>query len=442
MKSYFIPSILGAAGLIFASASHSQAQATSANSILENVKIVTGTGKVIESGYIIWRNDKLDTIGEGSTTVEAGFTHYDGKGLIAYPGLIDAYCAAGVSAPPAAPAGGGIGGGAPRTGQQGRNGGARPATPAPTPFVWRKATDGLNMNSGGLSGLRANGFTAVNLISRGPLTPGEDVIIALSMGDKPDILKERSAVNINTQTRQGGYPSTLMGAYAFLRQSFYDGIDSRNHPPAKPDPKLEALATAAEGKIPALVSTGSLNDTKRAMRLGAEFKMKAVVVGGVGSEPLAKQFGTNGTGLILTGDWDPAAALYKDGAEFALASGRIELDADDAKGMITKARELVSKSNIPADKVLAALTSVPAKLLGVFDKMGSLETGKLANIVVTSGELLKDGTIKYVFVKGKSVSTTPVKTAADQRPQRIAADGINPVTITFDDADGDGGSDK
>src|SRR5947207_1110243 len=72
---------------------------------------------------------------------------------------------------------------------------------------------------------------------RGVLTPGADMFMSLAP-DKPTALTDSAAVNLNTQQRGGAYPSTLMGAFAFLRQSLWDGVDYGNHPPDKADPRL------------------------------------------------------------------------------------------------------------------------------------------------------------------------------------------------------------
>ena len=415
--------------------------------VIEGARIVPGDGKTIEKGTLVITDDKIVSVqadGEANAAaLPANAERIDGKGLTVYPGLIDAYCLAGVAGPPAQtsprPQGGS---GQRRQGQQqGRNATA-PAAPASYPIVWRKATDGFNPKSNVLSALRNNGYTTCFLGSRGVLTPGEDVAVNLLPGEtKAMVLQDRAAINLNVIAPGGNaYPTTLMGAIAFLRQAFYDGIDSRNHPPAKPDARLDGLATAAEGKIPVFMSTNSENDIKRALRIGSEFNLRMLLLGAAGVTKITGKVSAAKAGVVLTDDWSAAPELAKAGIPFALASGKIDMTTGDADGMRERAMDLISKG-LSADVVLAAMTRTPALLLGLTDRVGTVTPGKLANLVISQGDLFsKEGKVKFVVVKGQKVE--PVKIEADAGPKttRVAFDGVPFTTTDVDDADGDGGN--
>jgi imidazolonepropionase-like amidohydrolase len=415
--------------------------------VIEGARIVPGDGKTIEKGTVVITDDKIVSVlsdnEPSSVALPANAEHIDGKGLTVYPGLIDAYCLAGVAGPPAqtSPRPAGQGGGQRRQGQQGRAT-TQAAAPVSYPIVWRKATDGFNPKSNVLSALRNNGYTTCFLGSRGVLTPGEDVAVSLLPGEtKVMVLQDRAAINLNLIAPGGNaYPTTLMGAVAFLRQAFYDGIDSRNHPPAKPDARLDGLATAAEGKIPVFMTTSSENDIKRALRLGSEFNLRMLLLGASGVSKITSKVAAAKAGVVLTDDWSAAPELAKAGIPFALASGKIDMTTGDADGMRERAMDLISKG-LSADVVLAAMTRTPALLLGLTDRVGTVTPGKLANLVISQGDLFsKEGKVKFVVVKGQKVEPVKIEADAGPKPVRVAFDGVPFTTTDVDDADGDGGN--
>jgi imidazolonepropionase-like amidohydrolase len=410
--------------------------------VIEGARIVPGNGPVIEKGTIVVEGDKITKVG-AQVQKPADAQVIDGKGLTVYPGLIDAACLAGVSAPPSPPRPAQPQPAA-QQGQQGQRRGGRQGgagagfTPPPAaPLVWRKATEGFNAKSSALPALRNNGYTTALLCPRGVLTPGEAVLINLLPGDTPSVIEDRAAVNVNTLSRGGGtYPTTLMGAFAFLRQSFYDGIDYENRPHDKTDVRLNALGTAAQGKIPVFCTANSENDIKRAIRLRDEFKFKLCVLGGREADKAAGALAERKIPVVLTDDWNQALALKKAGVPFVLASNQIEMTAGEADGLRSKALTLIEKGLSP-DAVLAALTQTPADLLGVADRLGSVAPGKLANLVITEGDLFsKEGKVKFVVVKGQKLEPVQVKADKGPRPQRVAADGVPFRNVAEDDADG------
>jgi hypothetical protein len=318
-------------------------------------------------------------------------------------------------------------------------GGPRGSTAKPSayPLVWRKASENMDHKAAAVTAMRNNGFTTALFGVRGVLTPGEDALVALAPGEKATVLSERAAVNVNMLSRgsAAAYPSTLMGAVAYLRQSFYDAVNYRNTTPVRTDARLEALAGATDRKYPVLVAANNENDIHRALRLGTEFGLTTLVVASRETAKTAEQVKKAGAAVLLSGDWSEAPALQKAGVKFALVSGRLDMDASDANALRERAGRLVA-SGLAAEAVLAALTRVPAELLGVGDRLGTVAPGKLAHLVVTEGDLLsKEGKVKFVVVQGKKVD--PVEVAADPRRKQTvtAADGTPFRTVTEDDAD-------
>ncbi len=408
---------------------------------IKGARIVTGEGPVIEKGTVIIQGDRIIAVG-GDVEAGSGAQVIDGTGLTVYPGLIDAFCLAGVAAPPTPTA-------QPQAAQQPRGQQRRgqqqsgPPPAPPTPLVWRRATEGFNPKSAALLAMRNNGYTAALLGTRGVLTPGENALVNLIPGGVAAMLfREKVALNVNTLSRGGGaYPGTLMGAYAFLRQAFYDGIDQRNQKPGNPEPRLEALGAAAAGQIPVFYAAQSENDIKRALRFGKEFSVRLVILGGRESEKVIPLLLGRKITVVLTDDWSPAIALSKAGIPFALASNIIEMTVSEANDQRDKMQALVEKGLTP-DAILAALTRTPADLLGIAPELGSIKAGKLANLAIVEGDLFKkESKVRFVIVNGVRVDSAPVTAEGPKRP-RVSEDGTNYTNVAEDDADdhGDGGA--
>ncbi|MEP6755606.1 MAG: amidohydrolase family protein [Chthonomonadales bacterium] len=404
--------------------------------IIEHARIITGDGPAIEDGYIVWQDSVIKAVGSGEAPSEFTGTKLEGKGATVYPGFIDAYCFAGITVPaspttvgPPAPASRGGGGGQNRPAQ----------TPAP-PMVWRKATDVFKVPENVFAAMRNSGFTTANLVVRGTLTPGEMVTVNVSDKKTPDVLKDRAGINLNTLTRGfNSYPSTLMAAFTFLRQTFYDGMDSVNHPPAKPDPKLECFAMAASGGLPVVISAGAENDILRAIRLSKEFNFKPTVVNSVLPDGISDRIKAAGASVIVTGDGDGIPSLDKAKVPFAIASGSIDMSVSDADELLTRLRALNTKKSASKESLVAAVTSVPASILGMTDSLGSIKVGKVANLTIFDGDLFEaKSLVKYVVVNGAKIDRTKVAADMTPKPIRTAADGVPYKTVNYDDADGDG----
>jgi adenine deaminase len=95
---------------------------------------------------------------------------------------------------------------------------------------------------------------------------------------------------------------------------------------------------------------------------------------------------------------------------------------------------LVEKGLAP-EAVLSALTLVPAQLLGVSDRIGTIAPGKIANLVVTDGDLFKKETkIRFTIIQGRRIEPTPLKAETAPRPKPLPEDGVAYADIDHDDA--------
>jgi len=389
---------------------------------LTGVRIVIAPGEVIESGTIVLRDGLIEAVGE-EVEPPPDARVWEHEGLTVYPGLIDAY----TDRPwpeedPAAKA-------APE---------ARAASPNPlvhperemAAFAADDATDAR---------LREAGFTAAVVAPRGGLLRGRSVLLGLGEAPVRDrILLPRVAQNVTVGAtdERGGYPSSLMGSVALTRGSFLQAAwyrqalaTYRAHPAQRRpgyDASLEALAPAAAGDEPVVFESEDLLGLLRSARLadelgldpwligtGEEYRRPALVAelaGRLGAPvilpvafPEAPEVGEDPVDLDLETlrHWQAApgnpAALRQAGVTIAVTSYRL----DQPKELHARMARAI-EAGLSPDDALASVTTVPAHLLGVEDRLGTIEPGKIANLVVLEGDLFREETkIQEVWIDGR-----------------------------------------
>ena len=415
---------------------------------LTNARIQTVTRGVIEKGTIVIRKGLIEAVGP-SVPVPADARVLDLAGKTVTPGLLDLTSSLGLTAP-ATPAGGGGGGG----------GGAAPAagTPRAGMSPERMVADELRLTATEMKPLRDAGITAI-LVSPGRgLFRGLSALVPLrDDAGAGTVIRKQVAEHIGYQGVQGEYPGTLLGVIAYQRQALYDaqrqGIlqdryrsNPRGMERPENDPGLDALVPVVRGQLPAFIEAGNENEIRRAVRLAKEFNLNATIVGATeGWQALDALAGRSAVVSVnfpqptaVTG-WSyrlsqrrmpgdsaatarqaqriiegNAAALHKAGVKFALASG-------GSREFLGNVRKAVA-AGLPASVALEALTIRPAELAGAGEMLGSIEAGKIANLVVSSTDLLSDSArVSAVFVDGIRYAVTPPP------PQRAAGGGGGPA---------------
>jgi imidazolonepropionase-like amidohydrolase len=384
---------------------------------ITKVKVMTISGAVIDNATVVLRDGVVVDVGP-SVTIPKDARVIDGTGLTLTPGLIDAYSGAGM--PAARPTGGGGGGAA---------AGAAAATPAANPIAPASSIYERVRTAEALRA-RDSGITTIVPIPREGLVFGEAAVMDL-VGDKPEAMVVKNiGLAASFSTLRQRYPGSLMGVMAFFRQALMDGayhhaevLAYEKAPSGKKrpafDPGLDVWANVAGGTTPLLLQTPRIGDLRRAFGLADEFKLKLILAGNTQAFEEVALLKERKPALLVSVNFDPPRAggffggsdddkdradienaeknpgvLNKEGIRFALVSGF----ANDFLAGIRKAIE----KGLPKDAALRAVTLTPAEILGVADRMGSLEKGKIANVVVWSGEpLTKEAKIKMVFVDGE-----------------------------------------
>lgn len=424
---------------------------------LTNVRIVTAPGKVIERGTVVTRDGRIVAVG-ANVAIPAGVVTLDLSGHSVYAGLIDAATSIGLPSPtrplPAvadASAAGGRGG--PPAGRGGGAGGrgvplgrsAAPLPPVTLPELdaGAEAADMFAPTDEELKAFRDGGVTTVGLVFQGGLFPGRVGAALTGKRDESNLaLRAGAGQEVSFGTKRGGYPGTGIGSYAFIRQAFLDAqYEARldrafkdGVPGGRPagDPFSRNLMSAATNTMSAWFVASRERELTRVAEITTELGLKNPVV--VGSQEgwrsiaalkrsgasavvslrwpspdstTGRNFLAVGTGLtgiaphataadtaLVHGN---AAALVKAGIPVALAS----FGGESGTTFRDRIRAAIAAGLSP-DEALRATTVTPASLLGITAAVGTIEVGKLANLVVVSGNDLFAATpIKHVFIEGR-----------------------------------------
>ena len=371
-------------------------------------RVITVSGPVIEKGTVVLRDGLVDAVG-ASVVVPVGARVIDVTGLTVTPGLVDGFGAIGL--PARTPSGGG---------------------PVPAPAANPLAPQALALDRVRLADAlkaRDSGITTALVIPREGVLPGQSVLLNLG-GDKLEamVLRQPAALHLHLTALPRTYPGSLMGTVAYARQALYDAARyreqwkayeaaARGHKRPTYDAALQAWQDVLAGKELLIVTASRENDVLRALALADEFKVRVAVAEAPQAARVAEIIKARKLPLLVSVNFDPPRApafgtpdddkerqeiadaernpaeLHKAGVSFALVSAF----APDFLAGVRKAIE----RGLPADVALRALTLAPAEVLGVADRLGSLEAGKIADVVVWSGEpLAKDTKPKMVFVDG------------------------------------------
>ena len=395
---------------------------------IRGAKIVPVSGPPIENATVVISRGIITAIGKDVAIPPEAWV-IDGKGLIVYPGLIDSFTDVGI---PAAtpPAGEPVG---PRRPQEL----ARGPQDRPNSTPWRSAADEISLSDKRIESWRAAGFTTVVSVPKGGFFPGQAAVLDLGGERAGDlVVKSPVAIPLSLQTSGGfgsGFPDSLMGVLAYVHQVWLDTDWSikaqaayEKNPRGVERPRYDrteaALADALEDHALVLIPANNSVQLRRALELVERWHVNGVLYGGQMAYEVAPEIAAKKLSVLVNLKWPEAekdadpddkpslrtlqfrdrapsspGALAKNGVKFAFYSGGITAPKD-----MLKATKKSVDAGLSPDAALRALTLSPAEIFGVADRLGSVENGKIANLVVADGDLFEEKTkIKMVFVDGR-----------------------------------------
>lgn len=396
---------------------------------ITGARVVPVSSPPVENATVVFSNGVISAVGTG-IAVPPGAVTIAGNGLTVYPGLIDMGSSAGLEVPAIPRADN------PQTTEDlervKRETLLRPhlraadhINPA-SPALLKAAQAGITaeLATPGSDGIR--GQSALVLTSLGPDAPQIGAIADERRG--PLVVKAPVALHVGTADSPAGgevYPNSLMGLIAFNRQAFLDAQWYQQAKPRPYAPALDAMGPALAGQVPVAFRASAAREVLRALDMARAFKLDPIITAGRQVEDVTAALTAANARVIYSlnfparPSWMPPdadeslsalrdranapkgpAALDKAGILFAFESSGLS----DAKDFLKNARKTVA-SGLSKDAAIKALTINAATIAGAADRLGSLDKGKIANVVVTDGDLFEEKTaIRHVFVNGRPVT--------------------------------------
>jgi imidazolonepropionase-like amidohydrolase len=417
---------------------------------LRGGKLLTVSHGTIENGVVLFAGGKITAVGAaGSVQIPTDARIIDASGMTVYPGLIDSETALGLTEISAVDMTNDL------------------VEPSDEIMPHMHVYDAFHAESELIPVTRLNGITnaIVAPASRDTL-PGQDSFIQLAGKSQDDFLLVRDIampLNFTGEQRRNErgegrkFPSTRMGLAAQMRQAFLDaqdyaqkwsdyekkkaeyetpktdaasdssakpadkGKDTKKSPPNPPkhDLKLEALLPYLQGKKPIVLAAEESSDLQAAVNLAHEFNLKFILNHISHSQSVLDYVASLKVPVIVGPIYETPkpeerfdavyslpAQLYKRGVKIVIAS----YESHNARNL-PYAAGFATAFGLPPDEALKAITLNAAEVWGLGDKLGSLDPGKTANVVVSNGDPLDVKTdVKMVFINGNQVPMTSRQT--------------------------------
>lgn len=391
--------------------------------VIKNARIVTVSGAVIESGTVVIKDGKIVAVG-ATASAPSGAEVIEGRGLSVYPGMIDAATNLGLIE---------IGLGAPGTVDTAEVGDNN---------ANEKAIIAVNPYSAYVNVSRNRGITTVLTKPQSGLVSGQSAVINLVGSTAGEMaVSANNALIINFPRVAGGGFGGFGGqaldfnelvrrrdtAVDGLKKTFKDALEygrlqdayakDKSLTKPKTDLRMAAMIPFVRGEKPIIFTAERERDIKAVIKFADEMKVKAIIMGGQEASKAAAELKQKNIPVIFTNIHNlpvreddaydaffaEAGKLQKAGVLFCIATNAetsVVRDLPEQAGM-------AAAFDLPKEEALKAVTLYPAQILGVADKLGSIEVGKMANVVVTDGDILEPRTkVKYLFINGRLLPLT------------------------------------
>jgi len=394
---------------------------------LKGGKLLTITHGVIQNGVVVMQNGRITAVGGAGTAIPANAKVIDVTGMTVYPGLIDSETHLGLT----------------EISADRMTNDELEASDEIMPHM--HVSEAFHAETALIPVARINGITnAIVAPASGDTLPGQDSFIQLAGASATEMLTVRDIampLNFTGQQRRNQsfesakFPFTRMGMATQLRQAFIDAQeydqklaayekkksagsgddkdkDKGPGAPPKRDLKLEALLPYLHGKKPVVLAAEQPNDLLTALDLADEFHLKIILNHVTHSASLLDKIAATGLPVIVGPIYEQPkederydavfsmpAQLAKRGVKIAFAS----YDAHNVRNLPYAAGYAVGFGLSP-EEAMKALTINPAQMWGVDKDLGSLDVGKMGNVVVANGDPLDVKTdVKHVFIQGQEI---------------------------------------
>src|SRR5256714_2848166 len=373
-------------------------------------KVYPVSGPPITNGTVLIKDGIIVEVGD-HVNVPAGAQRIDARGKIVTPGFINSLTEVGVI----------------EIGQvRDTNDAAAKGTNnvAASFRVW----DGLNPSSALFAPTRNEGVTTVIVTPRGGLISGQAAAIDLAAGHASDVLRRGPVAMIAQMSSAAAAGTTARGEligklrtllddvkYYASHRGDYDRAQTRTLSAANTD--LEALIPVLDGRMPLIIDADSMAEIDSALALARDYKLKIMISGGAEAWLTADRLAAAnipvlagamnnipGSFATLNQRQENVALLRRAGVKVALVGNG---DGDEAhfnaRNIKYEAGNAVAYG-MAYDDALRAVTLTPAELFGLSDRVGSLQAGRDANVVICSGDPFEFSTqVEHVFIRGREV---------------------------------------
>jgi imidazolonepropionase-like amidohydrolase len=364
------------------------------------------SGPRIENGTILMRDGRIVAVGI-DVAVPAGATRIDAAGKVVTPGLIHSSTDLGIALLES--------GGQEATREGTRQGDVNASF---------NVAEGVNAAAITIPVARLQGITSALAVPGGnSLIKGQAAMIDLDGARTEDILARSPAAMVFdlSEGAKGAGGGSRAGMLQRLREILRDAQDfprrraeyrrAETQPLAATAADLEALQPVLRGTLPALVVANRRSDIESALRIAREFKLKLIVLGAVEGWQVARELAEARVPVIVNPSvdrpsfdapgarLDNVALLREAGVQVLIVPGG---EAQNSR-LRFAAGEAV-RNGMTWDDALAAVTRAPAEAFGIGDRYGTLEPGKVANVVVWSGDPFEfSSRAEHIFIQGREI---------------------------------------
>lgn len=377
--------------------------------LAQTIAITGGTvypvsGPKIENATVLIRDGRIAAVGT-NVTVPSGATRIDASGKWVTPGLIDGAGQMGLREIGAV---------------QNTNEAFQSTSEVAAGF---NVAEGINPASVLIPVNRIEGITSTLAWPTGQLIAGQGVMIDLDGATiEAMIVKSPAAIlaDLSEGSKDEGGGSRA-GAAARLRRVFNDALEyarrradysrAQMQQLAAAPADLEALLPVLRGQLPLVVYANRRSDIETALRIAREYKLRLILAGGAEGWTISNAIAAAGVPVLVeplanipTYDalgirYENAALLTKGGVKVAL----LETATENTRNLRQQAGNAVA-TGMTWDQALRAVTLTPAEIFGVSDRYGSIEVGKVANIVVWTGDPFEFSTgVEHVYIRGREI---------------------------------------